>query len=236
MQKLKILLNPLNIPYQYQDDILGMIDNDNLSLLNEDDIIEALNEDGEVRVLNLTNQDLEDESHLNSDIKNELIKSKSIIIIFEVSTEMISDEHKKFIDYVYSFVEDDTTVKFDFVQVDNPRYEPIRILLTGYEDNDKFILEVGNDFTEYWANNSDYCFEEFKKMREVISEKISEPIDGIRLVGTSRSPNMVELSDAQTLQALRVFEFNEQTKEEFDKFTAKLEPILLKYLQNINPC
>ena len=230
MQKLKKLLNPLDIPYQYQDDILSMIDNDNLSLLNEDDIIEALDDNGEVKVLNLTNQDLEDESHLNSDIKNELIKSKSIIIIFETLTEIISDEHKKFIDYVYSFVDDETTVKFDFVQVEYPRHEPIRILLTGYENNDKFILEVGNDFAEYWANNSDYCFEEFKKMREGISKKISKPINGIRLLGTSRSPNMVELSDAQTFQALRVFEFNEQTKEEFDKFTGKLEQIIIKHI------
>lgn len=229
MQKLKKLLNPLNIPYQYQDDILSMIDNDNLSLLNDDDIIEALNIDGEVRTLNLTNQDLEDESPINSNIKNELIRSKSIIIIFEVLTEMISEEHKKFIDYVYFFVDDETTVKFDFVKVNNPRHEPIRILLTGYEDKDQFILETGDDFSEYWSNNSDYCFEEFKKMRENISKQISKPINGIRLLSTSRSPNMVELSDAQTLQALRVFEFNTQTKEEFDKFTTKLEPILLKY-------
>lgn len=149
MQKLKELLNPLNIPYQYQDDILSMIDNDNLSLLNDDDIIEALDDEGEVRVLNLTNQDLEDESPINSNIKNELIRSKSIIIIFEVLTEMISAEHKKFIDYVYSFVDDYTTVKFDFVKVNNPRHEPIRILLTGYEDNDQFILETGYYFSEY---------------------------------------------------------------------------------------
>ncbi len=229
MQKLKELLNPLNIPYQYQDDILSMIDNDNLSLLNDDDIIEALDDEGEVRVLNLTNQDLEDESPINSNIKNELIRSKSIIIIFEVLTEMISAEHKKFIDYVYSFVDDYTTVKFDFVKVNNPRHEPIRILLTGYEDNDQFILETGYYFSEYWTNNSDYCFEEFKKMRENISKQISKPINGIRLLSTQRSPNMVELSNAQTFQALRVFEFNEQTKEEFDNFTAKLEPILLKY-------
>lgn len=66
-------------------------------------------------------------------------------------------------------------------------------------------------------------------MRENISKQISKPINGIRLLSTQRSPNMVELSNAQTFQALRVFEFNEQTKEEFDNFTAKLEPILLKY-------
>ncbi len=230
MQKLKKLLNPLNIPYQYQDDILSMIDNDNLSLLNEDDIIEALSDDGEIRTLNLTNQDLEDESLINSNIKNELIKSKSIIIIFEVQTEIISDEYKKFIDYVYSFVDDDTTVKFDFVQVDYPRYEAIRILLTGYEDDDQFILEIGNDFAEYWSSNSEYCFERFKKMRENISKITSQEIKAIRLLSTSRSTNMIELSNAQTLQAIRVFEFNEQTKEKFDEFLTKLEPILLKYL------
>jgi len=230
MQKLKKLLNPLNIPYQYQDDILSMIDNDNLSLLNEDDIIEALNDDGEIRTLNLSNQDLEDESLMNSNIKNELIKSKYIIIIFEVQTEIISDEHKKFIDYVYSFSDDDTTVKFDFVQVDYPRAEPIRILLTGYEDDDQFILEIGNDFAEYWSTDSEYCFERFKNMRENISKIISQEIKAIRLLSTSRSPNMIELSDAQTFQAIRVFEFNEQTKEKFDDFLIKLEPILLKYL------
>jgi hypothetical protein len=133
MQKLRKLLNPLNIPYQYQDDILSMIDNNNLSLINEDDIIEALNDDGEVRVLNLTNQDLEEEALINLSIKNKLIKSKSIVIIFEVLTEITSDEHRHFIEYVYSFVDDNTTVKFDFIQVDYLRYEPIRILLTGYK-------------------------------------------------------------------------------------------------------
>jgi len=230
MQKLRKLLNPLNIPYQYQDDILSMIDNDNLSLLNEDDIIEALNDDGEVRVLNLTNQDLEEESLINLSIKNELIKSKSIVIIFEVLTEMISDEHRHFIEYVYSFVDDDTTVKFDFVQVDYPRYEPIRILLTGYKNDDQFILEIGDYFAEYWSDNSEYCFERFKKMRENISKITSQPINAIKLLSTSRSPNMIELSDAQTLQTLRIFEFNESTKEIFDEFLIKLEAFILKYL------
>jgi len=132
MQKLKKLLNPLNIPYHYQEDILSMIDEDNLSLLDEDDIIEALNSNGKVKTLNLTNQDLVYDSKMYSNIKNELIKAKFVIMIFEVSTEIISDDHKKFIDYVYSFMDDDATVKFDFVQVKNPRFQPIRILLTGY--------------------------------------------------------------------------------------------------------
>ncbi len=138
MQKLRKLLNLLNISYQYQGDILSMIDNDNLSLLIEDDIIEALNDEGEVRVLNLTNKYLKEEFFINLSIKNELTRSKSIIIIFEILTEMISDEHRCFIEYVYSFVDDDTTVKFDFVQVDYLRYEPIRILLTGYKNDDYF--------------------------------------------------------------------------------------------------
>ena len=142
MQKLKKLLNPLDIPYQYHEDILSMIDNDNLSLLNEDDIREALdNNEGEIKTLNITNQDLEDESQICSKIKNELIKSQFVIIIFEVTTEIISDKHKDFIDYVYSFMDDDATVKFDFVKVGNPRLEPIRILLTGYKNDNKLILD-----------------------------------------------------------------------------------------------
>lgn len=41
MQSLKKLLNPLTIPYEYQYEILRMIDGDNLSMLSEDDFIEA---------------------------------------------------------------------------------------------------------------------------------------------------------------------------------------------------
>jgi len=68
-------------------------------------------------------------------------------------------------------------------------------------------------------------------MRGNISNQLSKSINGIRLLGTSRSSNIVELSDAQTFQAIRVFEFNEQSKEEFDRFVKKLEPIILRYSQ-----
>lgn len=229
MKKLKKLLNPLNIPYQYQDDILSMIDGDRLSMLIEDDYIEALELGSEVMTLKLNNLDLTSESLLNQNIKNELIRAKAIIIVFETLDDELPEKYKIFIEYVYSFTDDNTIVKFDLKIVEQLSIDPITILLTGYKNNEQFILETGNDFAEYWTNNIDYCFEEFKKMRENISKQISQPINGIQISSTSRSSNMVELSDTQTLQALRVFEFNEQTKEEFDKFTTKLEPILLKY-------
>ncbi len=231
MQSLKKLLNPLSIPYEYQDEILRMIDVDNLSMLIEDDFIEALKIDGEVMTLRLSSIDLESESSLNHEIKNELTRAKFIIIVFEVLDETLPEEYKAFIEYIYSFIDEETTVKFDFKSVEQPSLDPITILLTGYKNSDQFILEVGDDFTEFWSENSDYCFEEFKKMRENISKQLAKPINGIRLLGTSRSSNMVELSDAQTFQAIRVFEFNTQTKEEFDTFLKKLEPIILEYYQ-----
>jgi len=40
---------------------------------------------------------------------------------------------------------------------------------------------------------------------------------------------MIELVDVQNFQALRVFEFNEQTKDEFMTFLRKLEIILYNY-------
>ena len=58
---------------------------------------------------------------------------------------------------------------------------------------------------------------------------LKKEINGIRITSYIRSPNIVELIDAQNFQALRAFEFNEQTKDKFDEFLVKLESILLKY-------
>jgi hypothetical protein len=143
--------------------------------------------------------------------------------------DILPEEYKNFVEYIYSFMDDDATVKFDLKIVEQPSCEPITILLTGYKNNDQFTLEIGNEFAEFWSDNNDYCLEKFKKMRERISKQLSKSIHGIRISSTSRSPNMIELSDAQTFQAIRVFEFNTQTKEEFDTFVKKLESIILTY-------
>jgi len=122
MQKLKKILNPLDIPSEYQDDILSMIDNDNLSLLNEDDIIEALHEKGSMKFLAFDTFDKK--------IKAELIKAQAIIIIFEVLDDKVSSEHKEIIEFIYE-IADDATVKFDFRIVTELTPKPIKLLLTG---------------------------------------------------------------------------------------------------------
>lgn len=236
MQNLKKLLNPLNIPYSYQDEILRLIEGDNLLMFGEDDFIDALNLDGEVMILRLNSGDLENESSLNQSIKNELTKAKSIMIVFETSDDTLRREYKKFVQYIYSFVNDNTVVKFDLKIVDQPSLEPITIFLTGYKNDDQFVLEIGDTLMEFWNDNSDYCFQGIKKSREKISKLIEKPINSIRVVSARRSPNMIELSDAQTLQPIRVFEFNEPTEIEFDKFLNKLEFVILNNLDLIKKC
>ena len=66
-------------------------------------------------------------------------------------------------------------------------------------------------------------------MRQRASEQMSEPLAPIRVTSTNRSPNMVELADAQTFQALRVLEFNKKTKDEFVLFCKKLEDVVMSY-------
>ncbi len=64
-----------------------------------------------------------------------------------------------------------------------------------------------------------------------VSKQVKDTIAPIRLTSSSKSPNMIELVDVQNFQALRVFEFNEQTKDEFSNFLKKLEVFLFKTFQ-----
>ena len=223
MNKLKKLLNPLNIPYGIQDELLQAIDGNYLLGLGEDDFIEAIKLDGKIIPYQFRLQDIEEKSDFYIEMKNDIANAKSVFIIIETLENEGIENYKDMIKDISSIVDDDSIFLIDSKIVSKISYEPINIMLFGYEDNSMFALEVGNNFTQYWSDNSLYCLEEFRKMKERVSSELKKEINTIRITSHSRSPNIVELIDSQNFQALRAFEFNEQTKEEFDKFLVKLE-------------
>lgn len=229
MENLKKLLNPLNIPYATQSEILRVIEGDNLAMLSESDFLDALKLQGEVQSLRFAPHELENQQNLDENLKGEIIHAKTIFIIIEMLEDEPIEKYRHIIDYIYSAVKDDVTVLFDTKIVTKILYEPMTILLFGYENSEKLLLHVGDNFAEFWQKNSEYCLDEFKQMRQRASRQMSEPLTPIRITSSNRSSNMVELVDVQSFQALRVFEFNEQTKDEFILFCKKLESAIINY-------
>ena len=228
MQKLKKLLNPLNIPYGIQDELLQAIDGNYLLGLGEDDFIEAIKLDGKIIPYQFRLQDIEEKSDFYIEMKNDIANAKSVFIIIETLENEGIENYKDMIKDISSIVDEDNTFLIDSKIVSKISYEPINIMLFGYEDNSMFALEVGDNFAQYWSDNSSYCLEEFHKMKEKVSKELKKEINGIRITSHSRSPNIVELVDSQSFQAIRAFEFNEQTKDEFTNFLRKLEVTLKK--------
>lgn len=234
MQKLKETLNPLDIPYAIQSELLRVTEGDDLLMLSEPDFLNALKLQGDIHSLRFAPYELNSEQGLKDNLKHEVINAKTIFIIIETLEEESIKKYSHIFNYISSIVDDEVTLFIDTKIVEKILYEPITILLFGYESNEKFLLEVGDDFAEFWSKNSEYCLNEFKQMREKISKQIKESVSPIRITSTSRSPNIVELVDAQSFQALRVFEFNFQTKEEFIHFLQKLEITLVEYLKRLD--
>ena len=174
MHKLKKLLNPLNIPYATQSELLRVTEDNDLLMLSEPDFLNALKLEGEVQSLRYAPHELESQQSLDDNLKNEIIHAKTIFVIIETLEDESIKKYSHIMDYISSVVDDDVTVLFDTKIVPKILYEPITILLFGYENDEKFLLEVGNDFTEFWQENNDYCLNEFKQMRERVSKQVRE--------------------------------------------------------------
>jgi len=232
MNKLKKLLNPLDIPYGIQDELLQAVNGNYLLGLGEDDFIEAIKLDGKIIPYQFTTQDIKDKSNFYIEMKNDVANAKSIFIMMETLEDKGIENYKDMIEDISSMADNNSTLIVDSKIVSKISYEPINIMLFGYEDNSVFALEVGDNFAQYLSDNSSYSLEEFRKMKERVSNELKKEINGIRITSHSRSPNIVELVDSQNFQALRAFEFNEQTKDEFTNFLKKLEITLKNYNSN----
>ncbi|MCX6077177.1 MAG: hypothetical protein NTW78_09900 [Campylobacterales bacterium] len=229
MQKLSHLMNPLNIPYAAQLEILR-VTGDTLFMLSEEDFIEALEVEGEIMTLRLSEYDLQQENENNQSIKGYVINSQSILIVFESLDEVVSKENELFMDYIYENTKDDTTVKFGLLIVPRLSEVPISLLLTGYKENEDIKLSCGNNYIFFWTEQQTYCMQQFKEMRERISKKVDVDVKSIRLLSDSyNSKNMVQAFDVKNDMALKAFEFNHSTKEEFNIFIEKLENLLIDF-------
>lgn len=195
MNKLKKLLNPLDIPYATQSEMLRVVEGNSLLMLSEDDFLNALKLEGEVRTFRFAPYELESPQSLDDNLKNEIIHAKAIFVIIETIEDESIKKYSHILNYISSIVDDEVTVLLDTKIVDKILYEPITILLFGYENDEKILLEVGNNFTDFWQENSEYCSNEFKKMRERVSIQVKENLAPIRLTSSSRSANMIELVD-----------------------------------------
>ncbi len=231
MKKLQKLLNPLNIPCITQEEILEVAGGD-CELGLEDDFIAALKLKGTIIPYKFSREDIENKISYYGKMKYDITKAKSIFIIIEMLKEESVESYKHIIDEISSAVNHEATLLIKTKIVSKASDDSVNVILFGYENSDVFSLEVGDYFAEFWSENSDYCLQEFKKMRESISKETGKSVNSMRIVGSGRSPNMIELSEAQTFRAVRVFEFNEQTKEEFEKFLQKIGITLLEFYRN----
>lgn len=131
MQKLKQLLNPLNIPYASQSEILRVIEGDDLLMLSELDFLNALELEGEILSLRFAPHELGSHQSLDENIKHEIVHAKAIFLIIETLENDSIKEYNHIYDYIISVIDDDVTVFIDNKIVTNILYEPITILLFG---------------------------------------------------------------------------------------------------------
>ena len=172
MQKLKQILNPLDIPYTIQSEILRVIEGDDLLMLSEPDFLNAIKLQGDIHSLRFAPYELESKQSLEDNLKHEIISAKTIFIIIETLEHESIQKYSHIIDYVSFIIDDEVTLLVDTKIVPKILYGPITILLFGYENNEEILLEVGDDFAEFWKENNDYCLNEFKQMRERISKEL----------------------------------------------------------------
>ncbi len=115
MNKLKKLLNPLDIPYETQSELLRVAEGDDLLMLSEPDFLNALKLEGEVRSLRFAPYEIESQQSLDDNLKNEIIHAKSIFVIIETLEDKSIKKYSHIMDYISSIVGDDVTVMFDSV-------------------------------------------------------------------------------------------------------------------------